>query len=143
MQPALPADRKSAHSMGAYLPFYDYSSYMTLERGRTPEGGRPPLIRVSCAGVLYEVRNDPAATYIAEAPDWRPVPEGKRIYTARAISPGYYAHVPRAPALPAKRRTRALQVHPQHRGPLKPRIRPGRRTLRAGLHRSSGLRGAR
>ena len=84
-------------SMEEYLPNYDYTSYMMLESGKTPEGNRPPLIRVSCDGTLYEIRNDPAATYISPAPDWRPVPEGKRVHTARAIRPGYYARVPRAP----------------------------------------------
>ena len=80
-----------------YLPRYDYSGYMALEAGKTPDGARPPLTRVLCNGTLYEVRTDPAATYVAKAPPWRPVPEGKKVYTARAIREGCYARVPRAP----------------------------------------------
>ena len=91
------APEREPMSFAAYLPRYDYSSYTALEAGKTPEGDRPPLTRVLCNGTLYEVRTDPAATYIAKAPPWRPVPEGKKVYTARAIREGYYARVPRAP----------------------------------------------
>ena len=80
------------------LPRYDYSSYAMLEAGKTPDGSRPPLTRVTSNGLLYEIRTDPAATYIAPAPDWRPVPPGKNVYTARAIRAGYYPRVPKAPA---------------------------------------------
>jgi PRTRC genetic system protein A len=81
-----------------FLPRYDYSSYAMLEAGKAPDGSRPPLIRVTSDGTLYEVRTDPAATYIAPAPDWRIVPPGKKIYTTRAIRDGYYPRVPKAPA---------------------------------------------
>ena len=81
-----------------FLPRYDYTGYTMLESGKAPDGSRPPLTRVTCDGTLYEVRTDPAATYIAPAPDWRPVPPGKNVYTARAICDGYYPRVPKAPA---------------------------------------------
>jgi PRTRC genetic system protein A len=80
------------------LPRHDYSSYAMLEAGKAPDGSRPPLTRVTSDGTLYEVRTDPAATYIAPAPDWRPIPKGKKIYTARAIRGGYYPRVSKAPA---------------------------------------------
>lgn len=93
-------DTKNKDSMPfqEFLPRYDYSSCAMLESGKALDGSRPPLTRVTKDGILYEVRTDPAATYIAPAPDWRPVPPGKKIYTARAIRDGYYPRVPKAPA---------------------------------------------
>lgn len=70
---------------------------VNLAPGLPPLGERPPLTRVRTPAGLYEIRADPAATYIAPAPPWRPVPAGKTVYYAPHVREGYHPLVPKAP----------------------------------------------
>ena len=57
----------------------------------------PPVTRVRTPVGLYEVRADPAATYIAIAPPYRPVPAGKHVYSLPSLAEGYYPTGPKVP----------------------------------------------
>ena len=63
-----------------------------------PEERKRPLMRVSTADGIYEIRHTSAATLVARMPPGKAVPAGKSVYRADHISEGYFLMVPPAPA---------------------------------------------
>lgn len=67
--------------------------------GRPPMDNPPPLVRALTTEGLYELRSDPAATYIAAADEGRrPASAGRTVYVTENVNEGYYPNVPKAPA---------------------------------------------
>lgn len=78
-----------------------HDDLQAIHTGEDPSGNRPALMRIMAHATLFEIRNDPAATYIAQAPLSRPIPKGKVIYHTNHppsyIEKGYHLHIPKAP----------------------------------------------